>query len=80
MKFRRLIKTKMIKKIEIFLVLELSDGLFIAIQCFLLIKRSVLGNAYCVLTQTRLFSHDVPYQTGRFFGYRTCADNDEKQF
>ena len=35
------------------------NGLFIAIQCLFLFKRSVSGNAHRVLTQIGLFSRDV---------------------
>ena len=36
------------------------NGLFIAIQCLLLFKRSVSSNVHHVLKQTQPFSHDVP--------------------
>ena len=42
---------------------------FIVIYCLLLFDVGVLRNAYPVLTQTRLFSHDVSKQMGRSFAF-----------
>ena len=44
-------------------------------QCLLFFSVGVLSNAYRVLPQTRLFSRDVPKQTGRSVEYRACADS-----
>ena len=37
-----------------------TDGLFIGMFCLILFNVGVLSNAHRVLTQTRLFSRDVP--------------------